>query len=278
MYDREDDAVLNSRIQATKEAQTRSRVAFFILTYATGAILAGLWNQYLSWERQWPFTASEPKNWGESQLIAQQIKSWVESQAVGISLLGLRVSVSDVAVLGSAALLVLAYYQCLCLRRENHEIGTLLRDTKAAPAAVQHLVFAGIRSSMIFNTTSSNDAPFGSLEGESAPPKTIALFRRTSDFLVYFPALVIALIVASDVYFAIWYRSPWRNNPGPAWLQLNEALKIQLVATDVFAVVAGITVFYFCQLSAGYHKATRMITQEYLAVLNQETSDSPKEA
>src|SRR5688500_13659531 len=110
------NVTLASRLKGIEDAQNRARIAFFILTYATGATLFGLWNMYLSWERQWAFTETAPEQWGQSQLVAQQIKLWVEAQSIGISLLGLRVSVSDINVLGSFILFILSFYYCMCAR------------------------------------------------------------------------------------------------------------------------------------------------------------------
>lgn len=267
MYQEPTDEVLKLRLQATKEAQGRSRIAFFIVTYATGAILAGLWNSYLSWERQWA-DRLPPSSWTEQQVLGQQIKLWIESQVVGISLLGLRVSVSDAAVLGSVALLVLAYYQCLCLRRENHEIGTLLRDTRDAPREIRDLVLAGIRGAMIFTSTSTNDAAFDSLTNPVAV-KHYPLLNRTAGVLIYLPAVIALIIVATDVYFAVWYRSPLRSHsPGPNWFKMEYTYQVQLVAMDLFALVAGAIILYFTQHSARYDRATRTITREYLQGLN----------
>jgi len=263
MYLEPTNEVLKLRLQATKEAQSRSRVAFFIVTYAAGAILAGLWNSYLSWERQWA-DHPQPPSWTDQQVLIQQIRLWTESQVVGISLLGLRVSVSDAAVLGCVALLVLAYYQCLCLRRENHEIGTLLRDTQNAPDEVRDLVLAGIRGAMIFTSTSTNDVAFDSLTKPVAV-RHYPLLNRTAGVLIYLPAVIALIIVASDVYFAVWYRSPLRpHSPGPNWFKMEHTYQVQLVAMDLFALVTGAIILYFTHLSAMYDRATRTITREYL--------------
>jgi hypothetical protein len=59
----------------------------------------------------------------------QAYKDWAASRTGLISLLGIRVSVDDAAVLGTAVLLVLSIWLLLVTRRENHTIGFLLRDT-----------------------------------------------------------------------------------------------------------------------------------------------------
>jgi hypothetical protein len=99
-------------------------VAFFVQVYASVAVLAALWNSYLSCERQWAETVTQPKSWGQQVLLTEQIKLWADSQEVGVTLLDIRLSLSDVAVLGAITLMVVSFYYCMCMRRANHETGT----------------------------------------------------------------------------------------------------------------------------------------------------------
>jgi hypothetical protein len=62
-------------------------------------------------------------------LTDQALKDWAASRTVLNSLIGIRVSIDDVAVLGSAVLCVLSLWLVLGARRENHTIYALLRDT-----------------------------------------------------------------------------------------------------------------------------------------------------
>jgi hypothetical protein len=66
----------------------------------------------------------------DSRILKEQAyKDWAASRTILISLLGIRVSVDDAAVLGTAVLFVLSLWLLLVARRENHTIGFLLRDT-----------------------------------------------------------------------------------------------------------------------------------------------------
>ena len=138
-----------------------------VMGYAqTGAILAGLWNLYFSWDSYWA-VPGRPTNWGEELVAAQQIRSWVENNTVGVSLLGIRLSTSDAAITGTMFLLVLALYHCLCVRRENLEIGALLHDSQQANAAARSLVYLRLRSLMLMIAPDNDDSPFTSLATRS---------------------------------------------------------------------------------------------------------------
>jgi hypothetical protein len=253
---------LNSRLDAINEAQKRSRVALLLSTLAAGAILLSLWNAYFSWDRQWADITKRPESWGQEQLLAEQIKAWAETNIVGISLLGVRLSVSDAAILGSLVLSIFAFYYCMCLRRENHEIGSMFVDAKGMSAEAIRLVFMRVRSHMIFSTTSGNDAAYTTLDYPTARKK-IFFSRFGFRVLTFLPAITILVIVFSDIYFSFFYVSPWRRNEGPAWYGLSESLRTQLLVTDAIAVFMLIVAINFCRHSDSFQRATKHIVEEF---------------
>ena len=62
-------------------------------------------------------------------LTLQALQDWAESRSATIDLLGIRVSVDDAPVLGTISLFVVSLWLLLVTRRENHTVGSLLRDT-----------------------------------------------------------------------------------------------------------------------------------------------------
>ena len=74
--------ILEKRLEGVNDAQTRARVSFFVLLVATVSILVALWNAYLSWDRQWADSEFAPKEWGQTQVTSQTIKSWTEGLAI----------------------------------------------------------------------------------------------------------------------------------------------------------------------------------------------------
>src|SRR2546423_14685962 len=94
-----DTILLTSRLEAINDAQKRSRLAFLLSSLAAGAILLALWNAYFSWDRQWADVQRKPESWGQEQLLNEQIRAWAQTNTVDISLLGVRLSISDAAVL-----------------------------------------------------------------------------------------------------------------------------------------------------------------------------------
>jgi hypothetical protein len=109
-------------------------------------MLIASYNAYLSYDYNWVVEAicqkstttgksGIPKEQAsttadDSRILKEQAyKDWAASRTIMISLLGIRVSVDDAAVLGTAVLFVFSLWLLLVARRENHTIGFLLRDT-----------------------------------------------------------------------------------------------------------------------------------------------------
>jgi len=115
-------------------------------------MLIASYNAYLSYDYNWiiesrsrqrevdkkpaekaslPATA-EPKPATErvaDVLTDQALKDWAASRTVLSSLIGIRVSIDDAPVLGSAVLCLFSLWLVLGARREHHTITSLLRDT-----------------------------------------------------------------------------------------------------------------------------------------------------
>ena len=254
---------MDSRLEAITEAQNRARLAFFLSTLAAGIILLALWNTYLSWDRQWAYEQNKPTAWGQEQLLIQQIKAWMDNQLVGIPLLGVRLSASDAALVGTLVLLVFSYYYCMCMRRENHEIGSLLLDVNNSNREVRWRVFYRVRSFMVFNTITKNDAPFDSLSNPEPQGKRILFSRAALWVLAYLPVLAVLLILLSDIYYSWIYVSPYERNVGARWNTLETTFRVQLVLTDAFALTFGIAIWIFCSRAMSFHKATGQITEQF---------------
>src|SRR5437660_2507915 len=98
--------LLDERLIAVAETQTRARIALFVTVVACCTILAVLWNAYLSWDAQWSgLNPTDPKHWGQRVLVEQRIKTWQQSYDVDIGLLGIHLAAADAAYLGSLVLL-----------------------------------------------------------------------------------------------------------------------------------------------------------------------------
>ena len=121
-----------ARLEGAKASQAQIRFTLGMMAVISMMMLIASYNAYLSYDYEWILDAKDRQLVSETApdiLTNQALRDWAASRIVLISLLGIRVSVDDAAVLGSAVLLILSLWLMLLARRENHTIGFLLRDT-----------------------------------------------------------------------------------------------------------------------------------------------------
>ena len=121
-----------ARLEGAKASQAQIRFTMSVMAIISMMMLIAAYNAYLSYDYNWILKEKERQFETKdvpSILTEQALKDWAASRIVQISPLGIRVSIDDVAVLGSACLFVLSLWLVLVTRRENHTIGLLLQDT-----------------------------------------------------------------------------------------------------------------------------------------------------
>ena len=153
-----------------------------------------------------------------SSLHDHQMHSWVDTQVVSIALLGIKISVSDFAIVGSLALGICSLYLLLCVRRENHEIGYLFRDIfgdgkeDAQNENVKkhgYHAYTMVTSYMVFNLAGrhGNDGVISTVDKETNKGnrgRTIWGIRFASGLLDFLPALTILLTILCDFGWTRW--------------------------------------------------------------------------
>jgi len=152
-----DNNDIQIRLEAAKEALKRSRFAFFASTVVSLAIIITVYNATFSYYRMFPIKGQweeESKLSPEARVTQQMQKTlmdeWVRSTTITISLLGIRIGVSDLAALGTLGLLIISIWFFPTVRRENRVIGSLLKATKKEPLQIRNMIFSGIVSYLVF--------------------------------------------------------------------------------------------------------------------------------
>lgn len=272
------------RLSGIKDSTHRSRFIFIIMTIVASAILITLWNSTLSWDSG---LASLPKI--DSTDVSQQrvssnrdivISEWMKNLIISVGLLGIRVSGTDLAVIGSASLIVIMTWYFYSQRRENRAIVTLLRDcvkgygNQPFSKDICYMVFQGIVHSIVFIDLGKGDAPLSGLGSKEDEEKSTFLIRRVVQALVYLPPITILLIVASDV-LSLYNPSPIRLVAGPLWFSLTTSERITAVVFDLIGILSALYTGYLCHQSTRFSKATADTLKEYESFLSkpEETSD-----
>jgi hypothetical protein len=234
---------ITARLEGAKASQAQIRFTLGIMALISMMMLIASYNAYLSYDYNWILESndrqltsgkSDKENTPEAAnrksasekvaetLTEQALKDWAASRIVQISLLGVRVSIDDVAVLGSAVLSVLSFWLLLLARREKYTIGSLLLNTDApGPESKRDSSATQLTESSrnldsggerwrIFHTIISNSLffTFHSLDGQDRlKPRSARGFKRrlnrvgfalVRSFFFLFPAIASLAVFCLD--------------------------------------------------------------------------------
>lgn len=171
------------------------------------AIVITLWNAYVSWDRRFAFQPL-PDNPTTQALVLRTLQQWADSQVITVSLLGIHIGVSDLAILGTVALLVCSIWLFFCMRRYNHGSGRLLLETQDDERLERRrLVYYGLTSHLVFTTISEDHSAIDTLAQEprlgggtaKLNPISGRLLRWATAILFMLPAIASSAVVCFDV-------------------------------------------------------------------------------
>ncbi len=264
------DPALMVRLDASRTAQERSRLAFFATTIIALAMVTGAWNASLSFYRDVAFDFSNLAGdnlQGTETLQKELLTAWVHSRMINVSLLGITVGVDDASTVGAVALIVALVWFYFVIRRENHTIGRLLLDYHASAPAVRWLIFHGINSHTVFSNVGQSDEPITSVS-QRPVDKEVWLLRFLSHWLYYLPFAGLSFLIALEI-FSLFRVSPFRPPP-EKWvitilLEKHQCWEIiTIVFWRLLSVVLAIPVFYLCRRISKFDCATENVLREFV--------------
>jgi hypothetical protein len=270
---------ITARLSGAQAAQKQTRVTLGIMALISMMMLIASYNAYLSFDSAWALEQS--RNWvppGDPKpvsyvLTEQALKDWAASLDVTISFLGIRVSVDEAPVLGTASLAVLSLWLVLLARRENYTIGFLLRDTDSSmPSADRFsntqrwLVFHSIMSNSFYMTFDSSLSRVETLTGPKLMTATKSerksrVFCSTLDiasrFFFWFPAAASAAVIIVDRCAYFW------PDPFEREAAISGAAAPLFWVSLVVSIGCWIPLAVGCWKSSQYSRATQLVLREY---------------
>lgn len=281
------DEHLSIRISAVQETIKRARFSFFLCLLASMASFVCLWNANFSWYRGFGYDKTpmvvekSPTENTRSYLLQNELRVWVESQAITINLLGIRIDVSDFALIDSLALYMFTYYYLLSIRRENREIGQLLRDLASDLDTLGYTAYSAIASYMVFNLNRDDDRPVSTLNPEQDESKsTIRTIRGVNKIILYIPFLVVMFTIVCDVASLfvrnrLFFSSPFRADER-IWDALGYQQRIYAGVMELVAFVIAIGILLLLRRAMSYDDATRAVLDSFREHLVQKHQASPQ--
>ena len=284
-----------ARLAGAQEAQRQTRFTLGMMALVSMMMLILSYNAYLSFDSRWVLARATDEETAVvsldqaktvSQILtAQAVQDWAESRNAMIELLGIRVSVDDAPVLGTISLFVFALWLLLVTRRENHTVGSLLRDTDTprdddsgvldghAPRqdlytnGQRWLIFHTIAANNLFVTFDRSMSRIQSLRGvnrltgrdtpgtSATPSKLGFAFARV--FFFWFPVAASLFVFGLD-RLSYFQRDPFAPNaavPGLGAPLFFESMAVFLLCWIPLVVC--------CHASTRYSRATDAVLRDY---------------
>jgi hypothetical protein len=254
------------RIEGAQEAIKRSRLVFLIITIASLAIIIATWNAYFSWNRG---AILDRQKWAENEVTRhaeeKQVESWVDSRLIDVSLIGIKIGISDAAPLGGLTLFVLSIWFFLSARRQNRAIGFLLKDSCRAELEIRQMIFYGVSDYLVFLTLGSTDDPIRKLETSENPAEHPAALRLLIKSLFFLAPLALVLLVIADILSVCLIGAPFREGHLPLLQQhdIPAADWVWIIVWDVIALLLALSTGFMCWRALKFEEATGEILNEY---------------
>jgi hypothetical protein len=182
----------------------------------------------------------------------EMFKEWADSTSVTIPLLGVRISVADVDVLGSAALATFSFLLFVALKREA---GTIIDTVRAAKRdgtdEIKSLIRETILSTQVYSVAGRDVLPRsafarGALWQQRA---TNAVTRVIATYLVFLPFVTIVVVTIFDVCTVTFTKDlfrPGASHPHVNWWTIGDVSWLEFLARTVgtFIVFGGLSLFF----------------------------------
>jgi hypothetical protein len=291
--------LLSMRIRAIGEGATRSRLAFFIMLFASASILIAVFDNYFAWNRiklasNMGLSVSPPSKAPngdklKQEMDAQTVRNMADYQDITVSWLGIKFSSSDEDVLGSLALFFTSMYYLLCIRRVSLETQSLIQEVSPSPpvAAVsgsrspdgrlseellrRRAVYFGVRQSYVLNSAIDEKlaSRLGSTErsNEQHPDFGLRLLGHLFPILTFLPLLTVLLCLVSDWYYVLVQNS---EDYGSGWwwfTHLTPEFLAQFIVMEMIAVVLGVFIWRMNQTTYQFEKQTMRVVNSFAATL-----------
>jgi hypothetical protein len=239
-------------LEAGAHAVNRARYVFIALNVTGIFVLIGLFNSTFPWVRN-SIARAKAMSPPPDHLLHIQKTMYEDLWTMTAPLIGVRISVFDLAIVGSVSLFVLAVWLYYCTRRENLIVLVIASEALAALRAGEKeaaaYLYHGIAHYFVFTTRQDISVPAG--EKPRLAPTIVV------QALLFMPAWIPCLIVLSDV-FTVFVPFTLSFDPtDPLWNKISFAEKVEACIRILVALSLGAWSLALCRLSLRFDRATR---------------------
>jgi len=195
----------------------------------------------------------------------QLVSEWVKNHIITVGLLGIRVSVNDLPVLGSMSLFIISIWFYYSVRRENRAIGTLFRDScRLKDWQVRYMVYQGIVHHLVLIDFASGHRPiYDYTEEESENIKDRPFISSALRILFYLPVISILFVISMDMLTLLYFAAPFRPSHKPLWHILDMWDWIKVGAMESVALMFMVSTGFLCRRIREFIDATETLLKSY---------------
>ncbi|MDQ1593283.1 MAG: hypothetical protein QOG71_3910 [Pyrinomonadaceae bacterium] len=250
---------LSILLDAGKTAVQRARYVFITIIIAGTLLLTAQFNATLPWIRNMLHRENVKS---DVKGLARDI-SFKELSVVQVPLLGVKFSVYDLSVVGTAAMAVLSVWFFYAVRREHYVVATIKAEAdeaieqKDTDRAVY--LYYGIAHYFVYTTTTQQLTP--------ANQKPQAVARRAVVILEHMPVWVPAIVVLVDLGTLFVPRYLYQLNEAAAhtmlWVKLSRGEQIEAAIRMVIAILGILFCWYQCRNATIFDRSTRAVMANF---------------
>lgn len=226
------------RLDGIKDAQSFRRWTMVASMLCSFVLFAAIWSENFGWDRWHSTAVIQPQKWGEAQEKAEIIKQYVDSLQISIPVLGIKLSNSDAAVLGSLALVAAAYLSSLAAQRWKRELVTIVNDFGTQTRELRQMIYSSVRTGAVF-TAVYDEAGKGD---EHLTEKDVSIPYK---IIIFLPVVALAAILLDD-FFYIAHHVKWQ---GDHFLFGERSVRFlwEMAGEDLIALVLGVFLVILCR-------------------------------
>lgn len=200
-------------------------------------------------------------DYAQQQLVAE----WIKNQIITVSLLGIRVSVNDLPVIGSLSLIIISVWFFYSARRENRAIGTLLRDAyRLEDWRVRYMVYQGIVHNLVLIELGRGVKPIRNFkEDESDDIKHLPIVSGALKVLFYLPVLAIFFVLFMDILTLFYLHAPLRPSHKPLGGIIPTNVWVKVVIMEIVAFTLLLLTEFLCRKVREFINATEKLLKDY---------------
>lgn len=214
-----------------------------------------------------PAKLTEVTDYAQQQLVAE----WVKNQIITVGLLGIRVSVNDLPVIGSLSLVIISVWFFYSARRENRAIGTLLRDAHTLKDwHVRYMVYQGIVHNLVLIDLGRGVKPISDYKKEESEEiRHLPVVSGALKILFYLPVLAIFFVLLMDILTLFYLPAPLRPSHKSLGGIIPAAVWLKVGAMEGIAFLLLLLTAFLCRKVREFVNATEALMKEYRADLKE---------